>query len=266
MSSRGATHYVWLMGGLGNVLYQKYAGHVLASLGARVLYEPFLTQRSLITRLAGWTIHDSAYRGQLFGPREMGGCGRWPVLVAYLSKMTGVGSGFAAFLSGPQLISGRTMPTHLFGYFQERSFIEQTDTLFRAFCDAHRGLWRSEGAAHVMHMRLGDSRWGASSADYYRAALESVDVDQLLVLTDSPHRADQLLKSVRPRSAVVLKSASVLEDFAMMCAAETLIMAPSTLSWWAAHLSTGLRELWLPQAWAERCGVFVPGHIALKRL
>ena len=113
-------HYIWLMGGLGNVLYQKYVGYYLASRGAIVRYEPCLTQASVLTRFAGWTIHDTEYQEQLFRESELAQLSPWPIVLARLSKGLGVSFSFSGFLSGPEVICGRPIPRHVFGYFQER--------------------------------------------------------------------------------------------------------------------------------------------------
>ena len=61
MQLKNNTKYIWLMGGLGNVLFQILQGDIANKNEQSIKYIDFLTKESLITRLSGWSIHDSLF-------------------------------------------------------------------------------------------------------------------------------------------------------------------------------------------------------------
>ena len=52
---------IWLMGGFGNVLFQILAFNVISKNNDQVFYVKILTEKNLITKFLGWTIHERLY-------------------------------------------------------------------------------------------------------------------------------------------------------------------------------------------------------------
>ena len=52
---------IWLMGGLGNVLFQILAFNIISKTSEKVFYVKTLTEKNHITKFLGWTIHQNLY-------------------------------------------------------------------------------------------------------------------------------------------------------------------------------------------------------------
>ena len=99
----------------------------------------------------------------------------------------------------------------------------------------------------MIHVRRGDyrqnSQWGLLGADYYRDALEAVGYDwqrQIWVFSDEPATALELIGEVVPSQnltpIVPPRRSPAAESLVLMSRASTLITANSTMSWWAAQM------------------------------
>lgn len=127
-----------------------------------------------------------------------------------------------------------------------------------------------------IHYRLGDyfdnlHALGVLDLAYYKKALSKLSLfspHELLVFSDSPEKAAQLLKRTLPKFTLVDDSgaASPLEILIALGSSDHIILGNSTFSWWAAYIGNQdkrvasfpfyrnlARDFLLPPSW-ERVG------------
>jgi len=101
----------------------------------------------------------------------------------------------------------------------------------------------------MVHVRRGDYKsnpqWGLLAADYYERAFDALGLsqgDSVWVFSDAPDEADQIVPLPRSIDKFVVKTpkeSPAAETMLLMTLGRGLVMANSTLSWWAGQMTDG---------------------------
>lgn len=136
-------------------------------------------------------------------------------------------------------ISGRR-PVVVYGQFFRYEYLREYKELVKGSwlkLDRNRlPIVHPENAC--VHMRMGDfCRIGRNLNErYYRRAIESMDWDDLVIVTDEP--LNDIVQKIRIRfGATVVSNRSWIDDFCFIAAHKRIAISESTFSWWAAWLS-----------------------------
>lgn len=132
----------------------------------------------------------------------------------------------------------------IFGYFQDVSLVEKVAPLLlqRLRDSTSLCLPPNTGRASVaLHRRLGDyalfPQFGILNENFFIENLHSFDTTLVRIVSDQPELALNLFeKSAFAGAFSIQLGAGVLEDFAVLLHAKTLIISNSTFSWWAGYL------------------------------
>ena len=118
------------------------------------------------------------------------------------------------------------------GHMQSEKYFDHCANLIR-----HYFTFKDEPDpinACAIHVRLGD--YGGDyhprqPMEYYRKAMDIIKADSYIIFSDSPDDAEVLFPD-----ATISRSTNYIEDFKLMKACHSFIIANSTYSWWAAWL------------------------------
>ena len=234
MSKR--SYNVWLMGGLGNQLFQINYGYRLRGLGHEVHFVDTLTKHSLLTKkILSWTIHP--YVLDKIIPVECRTLNAFPVLFAKGNILNQWSNYMGCELSG-------TLPRHIFGYFQCR---ELHDSVYFEK-DISSLLWldSSDRTDIAAHLRFGDAPNLEQNIKYYISALKKVSDCEVCICTDDKDFAKPFLDE-NSFNNYYFSEGDLIDDFRVLANASVVIAAPSTFSFWAIKLSAHVKEFYIPK-------------------
>lgn len=211
---------IYLMGGLGNRLFQYYE---FIRLGKRFDLCSYLTRKNVSTRFLGWTIHAETHVDRLFSAKR----------------------GNLLMFVGHFLLNKLKLHKSYFEYFQP---LEWDDASIEELRNNILPIIEVSSATYcVLHYRGTDSDWANQINNYYTNLLDRLG--DFLVVTDDKERAEQNLGRKIPEN-----SRSLEDDFSIMVTAKILVVGPSTLSWWAAILSESIETVYMPRFVYEKLG------------
>lgn len=250
---------VWLMGGFGNILFHLFVAHLLKKKGYDISVCTLLTHKNIFTNILGWTIHDRFYHG-LMSDFTIKKGSVFPLLYQVISRYLKVGRGYSFFYKNTDCLMN-TPSSNIFGYFQHKYFLENNRGELIIFSQiiakkieklVKRKITKKNQVC--IHIRLGDSIWAKNNIDYYYKAIETIpnDVD-ITVITDSLVDAKKLFSGFNVK---FLSHNNALDDFHMLASSNTIICAPSTFSWWAAHCSLNAEAIVFPKVLYDKLGFY----------
>jgi len=236
---------IWLMGGLGNQLFQVNYG---LSLSARkkipVVFNTYLLRRNIITRFLRWTIHDYILDQLIEVKSKFVSKSNLNVIMASRLPVMQNFSSFYGVHGAPD-----SDCKNIFGYFQNRSFIENAGS----FINLKPGLLSSHPKYEtVMHLRVGDLNEPGYAACYYDRLLHNIDPSKIHVVTNRSNDLLAFQEKFTKHSFINVSDRSDY-DFLTCCNADRLLVAPSTFSWWAARLGRQ-KEVILPEQTFDAIG------------
>lgn len=215
---------IYLMGGLGNNLFQYNYGEFLRKQhNYEVSYNNYLCQRNFVTKVKRFTIHDWVMP-QLFERQRF--CSNFhPSIVVGGLRQSAFGVGWCSSCEIPSA-------QHLFGYFQDFIF-HQTNVCINL--DASILGQHKTHHDWVMHLRFGDAPDRENNLKYYEQVFEKIGPKKsILIVTDDLKESEKFSRKFS--SNFSLQRKSVVEDFLTLASASAIAVAPSTFSWWAANL------------------------------
>lgn len=106
-------------------------------------------------------------------------------------------------------------------------------------------------AVHVRHGDFQDSSFGVLSPDYY-ANNRGHHLHPVVIFTDSYNLDEKYLKAIRPDFIYSPVELNAEDSLALMSMSQSLVMANSTFSWWAAFVvSQKGNEVLIPNHWQK---------------
>lgn len=259
--SKETKKFVWMMGGLGNVLFQGFAGYLLQK-NHSVYYVNNLTKSNFITnKILKWTIHDDSISKIIFDNQ------------LHFSKLKTLAKLILISLKKNNLFNEKchylfesedsfsTNYTHYFGYFQSKTFILERKNIFLDYCNLiHEKLIKSlpkeQISDVVVHYRWGDSDWAKENTDYYEKVKNKLiknNYRNIVIVTDDLKQAHCFFSEI---NNISIQRKSISEDFSQIFYSKTLFMAPSTFSWWACHLGVAKNQVFIPEKIYDQIGFF----------
>ncbi len=154
------------------------------------------------------------------------------------------------------------------GYYQsEKYFLETSPDIKREF--AIKAKWKINAREYlkinndkpllVMHVRRtdyvtqGDDTLGGADISlppqYYDACLWKIDKLEnynIVFVTDEPAHVKKIYSHLKP---IVSSSADLIVDFQILMAADVLVLANSSYSWWGAYLNEKNARVLAPKYW-----------------
>lgn len=224
------------MGGLGNSLFQGFAGYLLEK-KHHVYYVNNLTKSNFITnKLLKWTIHDDLFNRRIFvNQLNFSNLKTIIVLISIWLKRNKILVSNRNYLFEYQDNFSSTY-TNYFGYFQSKDFILTRKHSFLKYCQfinqkLTQSLPEKQNFDLVVHYRWGDSDWAKENNKYYESVREfliSEYIDQKkLVITDDIKAAEYFFANI-PKTKI--EKNSVSEDFQLLCSSDIIFISPSTFS------------------------------------
>jgi len=236
---------IWLMGGLGNQLFQVQFGFWLQqNFNRKIEYNLALTQKNYVTTLMGWSIHEFVLQDILDLDNNLFSCWLNPVTI-FCSKTVLCKN--HAFFQGLDDVSASNC-RNLFGYYQNKRLSEEM------FGSCFMKLREDPSVRFdlAMHLRGGDIKNSKAAIEYYDHALDACGSSVIHVVTDSKELLRLMVRN-HSRHKFVDVSAGTLSDFKTLASSTKVIVAPSTFSWWAARLGLA-KDFILPKGIHERLG------------
>ena len=251
---------IWLMGGFGNVLFQVLAFNVLSKKNKNIFFIKILTQKNIITKFFGWTIHQELY-SELIDNKQFKKVHTFKVfiilLVSLYSKKFKRKVKIATFYDHDNQIDN-DISENIFGYFQDKYFLKQNQKDLLDLGGTVGAKYRLEKSFPiVVHYRKGDSAWATKFSYYYDEIKRLLQNESLpiLIVSDSFDDAKFFFKDVK--NIKILSSNNAIDDFKYLVSADKLYCAPSTFSWWASHSLNNKAELIMPKFLDEYLGIYV---------
>ena len=225
---------IWLMGGLGNQLFQLNKAHELRLSGIDVtLIDNLLDPKSLITsKFLRWKIHDNIlhkiYRHNIpiKSTRNL-----FPLATAKLPFL----NNYSKF--NRQRYDTRSA-THLFGYFQDSITVNLKPNHFKFFTKTSDDT--------VMHLRLTDNNNLQYSKGYYGRILSALNKKVIKIVSDDKATASEIINTFSKAKCEIITKDAII-DFQTLAQSKTLICAPSTYSFWAALANDKAHEIYVPK-------------------
>lgn len=243
---------VYLMGGLGNVLFQINYAHNLKDRGFDVALNVYLLRENFITKkLLGWSIHDthsSLMALDLISSFELEDKISIFFFFGLLSKYVRKRIFNCQFFGLISPDCKKLKVTHLFGYFHIKNpinsgFIAIAKRAIEKRLDhpdskCVKENLRQIGSSWVIHIRGGDYKLDQNfslNSDYYIKAIN--DENNFYVVTNDQEFSKKALSELNLKFNFVASN-SALDDFIIITLSRKKIISNSTFSWWAAEIGS----------------------------
>lgn len=245
---------IFMMGGLGNILFQLNLAYHLKDLGYKVSLNTFALKRgNFIAKLLNWTVHgtlEDVNRLKLFSDFQVDDKFSIAFLKGAISKKIKIKIVDTMFygLNSPNESEIKCI-NNFFGYYHNNNPLNNTFSVFvkdcfRVWLNDHKDLGAvvnkiNETNSLVVHIRGGDFTADANGRlgdwFYSKAMLYlSQKFDALFVITNDRDYAKEVLQNFPYE---IISRNEAIDDFIILQHAPLKILANSTFSWWAAELS-----------------------------
>lgn len=243
---------VYLMGGVGNNLFQLNLAHELMELGLHVeINTGLLKGKGFLSKLLGWTDHQS-YDAlaelkllNVFAVSE--NVNFFILILGYLSKIFHCKI-FNVGFYGLNVPEARVCSNgHYFGYYHNirqvnNKFMNAIKDGLKNVIKKREHIWQNlsnvRSAGVVVHVRGGDFMKDSKNLlnyAFYSEALKLLkrsNKADLLIATNDKKYADEMLGVDVGRFT---ESRDALDDFVILSQAKCKILSNSTFAWWAAE-------------------------------
>jgi hypothetical protein len=213
--------YVWLMGGLGNQLFQYNYAAFLQHNGYRVKIVDNLIRETWFTKVINWNIHeypDISFLSQSFEVVKFNS------IIPFIAKAR-LRPDFATYHGVANIPEVPSL--HNFGYFQNKDFLLNKHISLKEFPHSRDDI--------VCHLRLSDSEKISQTIIFLEENLKhfTSSVDTFTVFTDSPFEAERVMKNLGIIN-YKFENLPVVDCFLRMISCRLFIGSDSTLSLWAS--------------------------------
>jgi hypothetical protein len=250
---------IWLLGGFGNVLFQILVSKVVSKKGKDFKFVKTLTEKNIITSLIKWSIHQPLYEKLISKDQFI----KTSVLSAIfitsigaISKIMKIRFNNTTFYSD-KIKFTKPYSKNIFGYFQDRFFLEQNKKQLLELGHDLRIMYGSHSENIIVHYRSGDSGWAIKYNNYYSKIRELLKKEsfKVVIVTDSKKEAELFFYELN--NFEVISNENALDDFKILLSAKKLYCAPSTFSWWASHSLHKDSKVVFPSALEKTLGIYI---------
>jgi hypothetical protein len=236
---------VFLIGGLGNNLFQISLGDYLKQTGHRVTYNSYFLKKNFITKFMGWTIHSSEVTNEILKAEEVRS-GLNFVDIFYLLVFFSLSKLKLLDISSPN--KNKIFFRRCLGYWQEnnvinKNFVDRVKSYF------YKGV--TSEAYNVIHVRRGDfSECSQLTWSYYLDAIKVMKENKYMIIANQDdvfYEFQERLKNEKLKCKVeFIKSTgkNFKEDFSLMIGANKVIMSNSTFCYWAVQLGNSVMSIY----------------------
>lgn len=237
---------IYLIGGLGNNLFQFYYGFLLEKRGYKVSYYDNLIKKNIYTKILGWTIHKNDITK--FNIKDkiqtknhfLFFIDFLKLTIANLTNKSIFNSLFdisyqwdTDYVENPPLIISGYLQGHK--YFDNLNLNSFTDY---AYVEEIKKCIKREENISALHIRGGDLlNENLGFNNFYFHTLKMVDLSKTICYTNDTSFAKKLLQEIEVNEILFSENKSSLEDFLSILNSSTIICANSTFSFWAAIYS-----------------------------
>jgi hypothetical protein len=277
-SSNDSGVVVGIVGGIGNQLFQYYAGRYLAERNRTELTLDFGNHGVAGTRHFG-TLRDLDFGTPIVElVRDVSSISEitWRVHQKIARDLPLIGKLSTRYLGiyqsnvvgfDPALNSLHT-PIKIRGYFQTWRYFESLDTKFSETPNLKNSTeWYRSTLEQIqltqpiaIHIRRGDyekhrKTFGVLNEDYYEKALDSLDISssekKIYVFSDDLEKAKAILSKLDRDFTYVAPpiDSHPMESLLLMSKSSSLVMANSSFSWWAGKFGDPNRQIIAPSNW-----------------
>lgn len=253
---------LWLMGGIGNILFQLFVKKILISKGMSVDLIGTLLKKNIYTSSLGWTIHEPIYKKIILDNINYQKIA--PALLLKLFLVIKVNNKKYMLYEKMSNLDELIEVSDLFGYFQDKILFEHYKHLFKEYIlDLKKVIHGGLIYQNVIHVRLGDlyknNIWNNLAISYYQSIVNLIKNDGAIyhIISDDIIVAKNIFKECD--NVVLIRNTTAFDDFLIICNSKNLYASNSTFSWWGIHLSNNLDNLWLPKELNEKLGIHIDG-------
>ena len=250
---------IWLMGGLGNILFQGFVAFILVTKGYDVRLNKYLINTNFVTKfILKWKIHvnmsDLVFKNN-FKLYE-----RFSIIFfikTFLNRLFKYNIFDIYEFSSQKDFDENS--NDFFGYFQDKEFIKGNLNFFKEYLKVIRKnlVENNPNNNIVVHYRGTDSSWSKENSHYYNYVINEINsfyaYEKVIIVTDDITKAKIFFKKIKEK---VVISKSLNQDINIMCNAKVFFSGLSTLSWWAANLNENASTVYIPQFLENKLGLF----------
>lgn len=232
---------IWLMGGLGNVLFQVNYGRYLRSKGYNVCFIDNLLKKNVITRALGWKIHSPDYRSlnEEFISKNIS----YTILALVLARSKiGIFSQYASGFFDFE----KNLSKNIFCYFQSAKNLQEVDIGIDRAEFGSRELAIPFEPYVAIHRRYSDTGW---EQPLLTPILDTLIHSRVLVCTDSQSDAISDLDHYS-LTYDFSDGISSIDDFLVLVDSKTLVCSNSTFALWALLIGSH-DSVYVPKELAE---------------
>lgn len=243
---------LYLMGGLGNTLFQLNFASQLRSSGHDIIINTSILQHNFITRTAlGWGTHntlETLHQLNALTDFEVDAKLSLHLFFGLLSKNKGRKIFHTEYYGLDTPAVEKITAKHLIGYFHlnnkanldflnriRRAVLFQLNSQFRMNL---KSSLEAIGSIPLVHIRGGDYKSDPTfnlDSRYYRNALK--DFTSCFIVTNDRKHASEIMRNIDINYTFV-ESSSTLDDFVLLAMCKVKILANSTFSWWASEVGS----------------------------
>lgn len=256
---------VQLHGGLGNQLFIWAMAHEISSLTGRKVQLEYVRDRYQredrpieIAKLLNVCAHEiyinqSKTMGRFFRVIDKISA-HSEILSGVVNKVVGIYDCKTSF-EIPDFST--KIPRIIRGYFQSAEMVEKNKLILEKEINSVLQLENSVKNFDkdlILHIRRGDTReiskdWGVLSVNYY---IKQIDTNDSLAICIDDTKEVEALRSYFPNATFLTPANSTTwQTLKLLAEAKTLIIANSTLSWWAAWIKSKVnpKTIYFPDSW-----------------
>ena len=239
---RTKTVNIWLMGGLGNVLFQVNYGRHLRTKGYDVCFVDNLIKKNIITKILRWKIHSPDYLSldEEFVSKSL----VYAFLTVSFAKLKI--SNFALWIDDFFDVK-KHAARNLFSYFQNAENLASIDIRLNRVEFKSSSISGAIDENIVIHRRYTDSGWAQPSLI---AIEKKIDKAAVLVCSDSIAGVKRDFRQYS-FNYNCREGFGALDDFLVMTDCETLVCSNSTFAFWAALIGDH-DYVYMPRALVEK--------------
>lgn len=228
---------VYLIGGLGNNLFQMSYAENLKKDYDKVVFNTYLQKKNVLTKFLGWTIHPNEIIDSMLQEEIV--CDTFNFLDFFYVLCI-------FFLAKTRIVDlsdsnkNKCFLNRVIGYWQQNvqqstPFLEKLKFLALALktkSDISKQINRN-----IIHVRRGDFDEKIQiSMDYYKDAIEACGLNNFVVVTNDRSVISEFSSLFPDVSFELSIGGSQIDDFVIMTNASLMITSNSTFSYWASQI------------------------------